>query len=343
MKGSELPGAFVVSLDFELAWGLGDLRDRDSADRARLLGARAVVPLLLEIFEEFDVAATWAVVGFLFAESRADLERMRPDVRPGYLDPALSSYGYEVGEDEIDDPLHFAPSLIREIHRSPRQEIATHTLSHYYCLEAGQSREAFAADLRTACAIANRSGLRLRSIVFPRNQHNPDYDDVLLAHGIRAYRGNPRNRAWDFDTARESRRPLRRGMRLVDGYLPITGPGTIPWDAVVETSGLADVRASRPLAPYRPGLRGLEETRMRRIRGAIRHAARNGELFHLWWHPHNFGLFPRQNLGFLRRVLEEMDRCRREYGLLSLSMAEVDRLSRERLSGNPLQVLGLSR
>ncbi|HUE97135.1 MAG TPA: hypothetical protein VMN39_10770, partial [Longimicrobiaceae bacterium] len=111
MREEARRGAFVVSLDFELAWGMGRQAARDDDTRSRLLGARAVVPRLLELFEEFEVAATWAVVGFLFAESRAELERMKPAGRPRYLDPALSSYEVEVGEDESEDPLHFAPSL----------------------------------------------------------------------------------------------------------------------------------------------------------------------------------------------------------------------------------------
>ena len=44
---------------------------------------------------------------------------------------------------EADDPLHYAPSLIDDILRRRRQELATHTFSHCYCLEEGQTEEAF--------------------------------------------------------------------------------------------------------------------------------------------------------------------------------------------------------
>lgn len=332
MRGENLPGAFVISLDFELAWGFGRNAAADGVHRARLLGARAIIPHLLEIFEEFDMAVTWAVVGFLFAESRTELERSSPSKRPEYRDPALSPYAEEIGEDECEDPFHFAPSLIRAIRRSPRQEIATHTFSHYYCLEPGQNREAFSADLQAARGIAGRDGIELRSIAFPRNQHNPEYDALLLDHGISGYRGNPPNRAWRFNDTRESRRRGKRAMRLIDAYLAVTGAGTTPWGKILQPSGLTDIRATRPLGPYRPELRYLEERRMQRIRQGIRHAALNREIFHIWWHPHNFGLFPKQNMTFLRRVLEEVGQCRSEHGLLSLSMADVDRMVRERSS-----------
>ncbi len=52
-------------------------------------------------------------------------------------------------------------------------------------------------------------------------------------------------------------------------------------------------------------------------------AARNNRLFHLWWHPHNFGVNLEQNLTFLTRVLNEYSGLRERYGMLSLTMSEV--------------------
>ena len=325
----QLPGALVISLDFELAWGFGRNAVTEEACRERILAARTIIPQLLDIFEEFDVAATWAVVGFLFAESRAELQGLCPHKRPDYRDPDLSTYGEEIGEDEREDPFHFAPSLIRAIQRTPRQEIATHTFSHYYCLEPGQTKETFSADIQAARAAARRFGIQLHSIAFPRNQHNPEYDEILIEQGITGFRGNPRNWAWRFSDTRESRKRGKRALRLIDAYLPMTGVGTVPWEDVLQPSGLADVRATRPLSPYRPEIRHFEEKRFQRIRRGILHAAQNREIFHLWWHPHNFGIFQDHNMAFLREVLREATRCRAEYGLRLLSMADVGRMVRE--------------
>jgi hypothetical protein len=66
-----MPGALVISLDFELLWGVRDLYPADGGTyRANLLGARTAIPKLLQLFEEFEIAATWATVGMLFANSR---------------------------------------------------------------------------------------------------------------------------------------------------------------------------------------------------------------------------------------------------------------------------------
>ena len=330
MRFEREPGAFVVSLDFELAWGFGNGVVEDEVQRTRILKARGLVPQILDTFGEFDVAATWAVVGFLFAESRVDLEELSPSVRPAYDDPSLSTYVAVIGESEVDDPLHYAPSLIRAIRDSPRQEIATHTFSHYYCLEPGQSRDSFSADLEAAIAVAKGYGVELRSIVFPRNQHNLDYDDLLVSHGITGFRGNPRDRAWTFRDSRESRRWDKRARRFIDAYGAPTGAGTTHWYEILQPSGLSDVRASLALSPYRPSVRFLEEWRLKRVLEGVRCAARESRIFHVWWHPHNFASFPQQNMAFLRRILAEVSRCRSEHGLQSLTMGEVDRLVRER-------------
>ncbi|MGH7508099.1 MAG: polysaccharide deacetylase family protein [Gemmatimonadales bacterium] len=318
------PGALVISLDLELAWGV---RQRGQGYVRNLLGEREVIPRLLALFREFEVAATWAAVGFLFAASRDELERFSPRVRPAYANPSLSPFSDSLGSGEADDPLHFAPSLIEAIRRTPRMEIATHTFSHYYCGEPGQTADTFRADLEAARAIAESRKLRLSSIVFPRNQHHPGYDNCLLAAGITAYRGVPRSWMWRFENAEASATPGKRAIRLIDAYVGLTGHHTVPWWEVPQPSGLANVRASCFLRPYNPRLAPLERLRLGRIRRSIRAAARQGEIFHLWWHPHNFGVHREENLAFLRRVLEEFQDCRTRHGMRSLTMCEVDRLA----------------
>ncbi|MBW3671359.1 MAG: polysaccharide deacetylase, partial [Acidobacteria bacterium] len=119
MTKENLPGALVLSLDFELAWGVRDRLDPRGPYRKDLLGTRAAIPDILALFEEYRISATWAVVGFLFSISREELERIAPKVRPRYADRALDSYSESVGENENDDPLHFAPSLVQAIQRTP--------------------------------------------------------------------------------------------------------------------------------------------------------------------------------------------------------------------------------
>ena len=148
-------GGFVISLDFELMWGV-----RDQVTIAQygpnVLGVRQAIPSLLELFGRKQIACTWATVGLLFFDHKDDLEIALPKVRPQYRNQKLSPYPdiSRLGRTESDDPYHFGLSLIRQIAATPNQEVATHTFSHYYCLEEGQTLEAFEADLQAAIAAA---------------------------------------------------------------------------------------------------------------------------------------------------------------------------------------------
>ena len=298
-----MTGALVISLDFELHWGVRDHKHLDGPYRANLEGERTVTPLVLDLFERYDVAATWATVGFMFANTAAELDEFRPALLPTYHDSRLDPYREKVGSNEASDPLHLAPSLIQLIAARPRQEVASHTHSHFYCLEPGQNVEQFRSDLRSAVAIAHRQGIALRSIVFPRNQVNPAYLPVLGEMGIASYRGSEAN--WSHRARpRGSESLLIRGSRLLDQYVSVSGGKLIPWEDVPDEYGLSNVRASMFLRPYSPQLARFDGLRLHRITTMMRRAAASGKIFHLWWHPHNFGTYMTQNLAFLGSILK---------------------------------------
>jgi peptidoglycan/xylan/chitin deacetylase (PgdA/CDA1 family) len=312
-------GAFVISLDFELMWGVRD--KRTIADYgANIRGVRQVVPALLDLFVERNIACTWATVGLLFFASNRTMRAALPARQPRYADARLSSYRYlaEVGADEERDPHYYGLSLIRRILDHAGQEVGTHTFSHFYCLEEGGDTEAFRADLEAAQAAAERLGIKLASIVFPRNQVSPAHLSVCRELGFRSFRGN--ERAWFHRARRDSEQSLLvRGSRLADSYLPIGGAHDHEPTLV---GGLVDVPASRFLRPVRKNA-ALERLRLRRITSAMEVAARRRRLFHLWWHPHNFGVNLEENLAFLRHILDHFRTLQDRYGMRSVTMAAV--------------------
>jgi peptidoglycan/xylan/chitin deacetylase (PgdA/CDA1 family) len=225
-------GQFVISLDFELLWGVRDHADRDSYG-GNVLGARDAVPKMLELFAEKGISATWATVGFLFCESKEELLASFPSELPAYSNPRLSNFSYidEIGKDERSDPYYFAPSLISAIHQTPGQEVGTHTLSHYYCLEDGQNNTAFEADIIAAKKLAAARGIDLRSIVFPRNQFAAEHLNICAKHGITHYRGNPR--PWAYQAAKGAEQTsMRRALRLLDAYSGALGSQAFEADTV---------------------------------------------------------------------------------------------------------------
>ena len=65
-------GAFVISLDFELMWGVRDKKGIDQYGE-NILGVRKAIPALLKLFEEFEINCTFSTVGFLFFEDSKNL------------------------------------------------------------------------------------------------------------------------------------------------------------------------------------------------------------------------------------------------------------------------------
>jgi peptidoglycan/xylan/chitin deacetylase (PgdA/CDA1 family) len=316
------PGVFTVSLDFELYWGVRDTLPLDRY-RGNILGAREAIPRILEAFARCGAHATWAAVGFLFFDRKEELLASLPEERPAYTRAELSPYPYlhTIGATERADPCHFGRSLLRAIAAHPGQEIGTHTFSHYYCLEPGQTARAFKADLDAAVAAAAGLGVELRSLVFPKNQCNPAYLGLCRAAGLVAYRGV--EASWMYQPEADDRkRPLKRLARLLDQYASLSGLNLHELPAATAAEPV-DVPASRFLRPATPGWSRLEPLRLRRIRTAMTEAAREGKIFHLWWHPHNFGAHTDLNLALLDRVLAHFRVLADRYGMVSRNMAEI--------------------
>lgn len=317
-----IPSAFVISLDFELFWGIRDIWTLQS-HRQQLLESRRAVTALLQLFEKHDIHATWAIVGFMFFANRDDLLNSLPDSLPNYKDVDLSPYPYlnemEGGVDS--DLLHFAPSLVAMVAATPHQEVGSHTFSHYYCLEEGQDSASFKADLEAAKRAAQRLSIDLESIVFPRNQIAPEYLSICEELGFKAFRGN--EDSWLYRPIRVKERSLiRRGIRLVDAYVNLSGHHCHDMQGIWSRP-LSNVPSSRFLRPYSTKLRAFEPLRLRRILSGLDEAAKSRRLYHLWWHPHNFGRDLNENLAFLNRILEHYRDLQEEYGMLSLNMREV--------------------
>ena len=310
-------GTLIVSLDFELFWGLHDSRTLASYQE-NILGGREAIPRLLELFVRHGVHATWATVGFMFAEDYEELRRFFPAEknRPSYENKKLSPYPLfqEIGRNEAEEPCFYAPSLLRRIAETPGQEIGSHTFSHYYCREAGQTVEQFEADMRAAVAIAESKGYSLRSAVLPRNQTVPAYNRVLAKLGFTSFRDEEND--WIHEKLHG---PLLRVFRLADVYVPLTGQGGY---RPAYDDGLVNLIGSRMYKPFFRPLAFLEGLKLRRIKKQMLHAAENGLTFHLWWHPHNIGVRTDYHLRQLEEIFSYYEKLRARYGMQSLNMAE---------------------
>ncbi len=313
-------GKFVISLDFELMWGVIESRSIEAYGK-NILGVHQVIPRLLDIFNKYSIKGTFSTVGFLFFEDKKTLLEFAPQHIPAYRYEKLSPYnGYmdKVGQNTAEDPYHFAPHLVKQIMEQPHHEMGTHTFSHYFCLEEGQTIDQFREDIRAAQKAASLYNITLTSLIFPRNQFNAAYLEVCKEEGLLCYRGNPVS--WLYKeriNAAENR--WRRALRLVDAYINISGHHCHA-DESMKAALPINIPGSRFLRPYSHKLKMFDWLRLRRIKKAMEHAAKTNGLFHLWWHPHNFGVNQDENFAFLEKILQHYQNLHEKYGFQSYTM-----------------------
>lgn len=307
-----MAGTLIVSLDFELFWGMHDCVEQDQY-APNILGGRDAIPKMLDLFRHFGIHATWASVGMLFAKSPAELKAYLPAQMPSYTLDKLSPYPF-LDTLKEGDPLYFAPELPDLIAKNPGQELGSHTFCHYYCREEGQTTEQFRQDMIAAKAIAADRGYTLNSVILPRNQSEPPYTQVLRDVGYTSYRDEEN----DWIHERVKFRPLMRLLRLMDVYLPLTGHGCF---TPKNEDGIVNIVGSRMYKPKFIGL--LEPLKMRRIKKQMLYAAKHDLCFHLWWHPHNVGVDTDYHLHQLEEIFSYYEELRKTYGMRSLNMGEV--------------------
>lgn len=315
-------GTFVISLDFELFWGVHDVFKKEQYEH-NIRGAHNVVLALLEMFHQHHIHATWAIVGMIYCRDLQEISQLVSAPKPTYKNKKLSSYDYLENNPitESDADLFFAPYLIERIASTPDQEIATHTFSHYYCLEQGQTIEQFSTDLQLAQQISSEHGSKIKSIVFPRNQINEDYLKECKKLGLMSYRGNENSWVYQLQST-ERKRYVKRILRLLDRYFNIFGHQTFNLPKPSDTLPL-NIKSSRYLARCSERFKWLEGLRLKRIMSGMTYAAKHGKIYHLWWHPHDFGMKTDENLRFLEKILKHFLYLQNTYGFKSKNMNDL--------------------
>ncbi len=191
-------GVLTLSIDFELAWAWQYARDQHESAEAKGLRERAQIPVLLQLFNELEIPATWATVGHLF------LDQCSKDAhgcahgslpRPGHFENGLWSftsgdwYQFDPCSDVRRAPAWYGPDLIESVLRSAVQhEIGCHGFSHAgfgpYC-----SAEVAAGELQACIDAMKPYGIAPGTFIFPGN--DVGHLDLFARHGFSAVRAFP--------------------------------------------------------------------------------------------------------------------------------------------------------
>lgn len=319
-----MEGIFTISLDFELHWGAIGIKDPDKHAACYKNTTGIVIPRMLELFAEYDVHATWAAVGGLFAKDKEEWKELCPRIKPLYTDEKHDPYKWiELhGLNERQHWAYFAPETIKSILKHPNQEVGTHTFSHFYCWHHIGAREAFLEDLQSSNKAAAKFGFQPLSLVFPKNQVDPSYLRSCYDAGIRIVRSNPN--AWFHYTYQgTSNRALKQFVRKTDHYIPLSSDMCYPLELVkASPNEPLQVPRGRLVPAWNPKKRISITFRVRRLIQDIHAAAVRKKSCHFWWHPEDFGDYPEENLKNLKMILDAYGVCKKKYGMKSWNMVD---------------------
>ncbi|MDN3667152.1 polysaccharide deacetylase family protein [Algibacter miyuki] len=315
-------GKFVISLDFELHWGLFDAKSIEDY-KTNLQNTPKAISKILKLSDQYNVRLTFSIVGFLFNKNNIDLKANTPEHLPTYANSNFNPYPLIETIDKnykTLSPYYFARPIIEKIAQNKLHEIGTHTYSHYYCLASGQTIDQFDSDIETAVKVSAALDIDCKSIIFPRNEVNNKYLDVCAKHGITSYRGT--ENAWPFKNTNFNK--LAPAFRLLDSYFKIFGNHTYNIQKLKNNfKHCVNLPSSRFLRPYKKKLSFLEPLKLRRIKKAMTYAAKHNELYHLWWHPHNFGSDLNKNLEILTAIYTHYQELHKKYGFESETMTSL--------------------
>jgi hypothetical protein len=274
---------FTVSIDFELMWGTAD---RPYAAAFRSLcetERREVIDRLLGLMAEYDISATWGIVGHLFLQDGEKVDRPGPEV-----------------EHHGADNLYYGSDLVERVRRCPvEQEIGSHTFFHIEMDESKCSPETADADVANCARQARRWGIDMKSFIFPRNLVG--HLQTLKRYGFTCFRGPEPH--WYANRSRLIRR--------LGHLLEILAMKTPPSVTVSEQDGMWNIPGSMLYTPSWGSRRYLPVwMRVLRAKRGLRNAVRHRQIFHLWFHPTDLAGRPEAMIDGLRQIFEYAARLR---------------------------------
>lgn len=293
-------GTVILSIDAELGWGFHDLAD---PPRERVEAGRDGWNALLDLLEEYEVPATWAVVGHLFLDSCDGTHTLHPTPE-GWFERERTEWATR-------PDLRYGTELVSSIDEAAvDHEIGCHTFSH---VEFGApsttteiAREELVASLEAAASRPPTPAMS--SVVFPRN--NVGHRDVLAEWGFTCYRGvSPANGI------------AHKISRATVGHPPLVTPK-------LDEFGLVNIPASMYLygfegRPRRLVERAWDDPIVRAVDRGLDAVAETDRIFHIWLHPNN--LVSEAERERLRRVLAAVARKRDDGEIQVETMRDVSK------------------
>jgi peptidoglycan/xylan/chitin deacetylase (PgdA/CDA1 family) len=312
-------GYFLFSLDTELAWGYFDL-DRlrckmFSTDGSR---ERRSIELVLDVLEEFNIIATWAIVGHLFYERCEKCD----------ICPILDWKGkYRSFEEvyETNKPLWYGADIIETLlTRGSQHEIAFHGYTHEVFDENTMSEEEAKTEIEEWLRISKRKNITPQTVIFPRGKIS--HLDLFKEYGFICYRGE------ELMPEMYSLPLIGRVFRRLYYYLSALSIPQV-YEFKVEPSELVNFPSSRWLFGFNRKVErildslNLHKLRVNRIIQGVKKAADENKIIHIWAHSWEFQT--KKDIEKLRYLLGYVSGEVSKGRIQSVGMADLARIAME--------------
>lgn len=274
-------GYFVFSLDTELATGFFDAdiprKEKFSPNGSR---ERKSIKKILDILDEFDIAATWAIVGHLFYKECEHCQICPIKDWKGKYRSFEEAYG-------TNHPLWYGADVIDEIlSRGARHEIGFHGYTHEIFNERTMTLEKAQLEIIEWKRVASRLKIIPTSITFPRGQAG--FLHLFKENDFICYRGE------EYQPLIIRNKYFGYYLKLLDHILSISMPPIYDIKKIQINQGLVNIPGSQDLFLFDGKVdifldsKNLSFLRIKRIIKGIKKAAREKKIIHIWAHPWEF-------------------------------------------------------
>ena len=273
------PGYFILSLDTELSVGFFDMENERCARFSKDgKPERQAIHAVLSLCEKYNIAATWAITGFIF-------HQRDETPQPCPLENWQEEINRHAAAYDTTSPLCYGADIVQDIVDSPQpKEIGFHGYTHRVFTESKMDADEAQFEINEWKRLAARWHVIGTSIVFPRNAQG--YLELLKDAGFICYRGHDHiSRLYEFIPILES----------VDQLLSLSKLPLYDADSTaIDSNGLVNLPGSQHLFNFNHSIENILDSlkfhklRLKRIFKGIETAAAEGKIVHLWAHPWEF-------------------------------------------------------
>ncbi len=211
--------------------------------------------------------------------SRGEAGGVHPEVHPHVRYPWFPHdwYHYDPCVPASEAPAWYAPDVLDWIRGSRiPHEVASHSFAHIVFGDPECKVSHALSDLQAAVDVANQRGIRLESLVFPRN--SVGHLEVVKSLGFGSYRGE------DPPPFLPNIKGIwRKIITVADHWVGIAPRIVHPREVL---PGLWNIPGNHFFIPRTGRFKYLPvRSRVRKGKRGIRKAIRHHGLYHLWFHP----------------------------------------------------------